>query len=260
MANYGALTAATLEGSHPGRVFVDRVEQPTAGLVCARAGIGYYFLAGQPSAAFVEELPGLFASDLIPAQKAALNNPEVILFYASPLWQAPLFTRLASCKPVAIAKKRFVLPDHALSALRGLQENLPNGFHIAPYSPGLFAAHPDLAEEAVLFYGSTGGFLDRSLGLCILEGETVASTCHAVFTGAGEAEISIHTNPDYRRRGLGFQAARAFLLNCLQRQLKPIWGCWPENAASVGLAARLGFIEDAVQPVCLWVDSPAWNP
>lgn len=258
--HYGALTAATLQGSHPGRVFVDDLPNPSAGLVCTNAGIGYYFLAGQPTVALLDALQTAFLNDFIPAQKTALNNPEVLLFYNSPDWQQPLFSQFVQCRPVLIHKKRFNLPAQISSELAERDNSLPDGMQFARYTPELLAAHPNVAEEAALFYGSVDAFLAKSMGVCILAGDTLASYCHAVFIGSGEAEISIATVPDFRRRGLAYQTARAFLKECANRELVPIWGCWPENAPSVSLAGKLGFCEDASQQVCLWVDSPDWNP
>lgn len=259
-AHYGALASATLQGSHPGRVFVDDLPNPSTGLVCTRAGLGYYFLAGRPTPAFLDSLPAAFLNDFIPAQKTALNNPEVLLFYNSPDWQQPLFSQFVQCRPVLIHKKRYNLPAQISKDLAERDNPLPDGMQFAHYTPELLAAHPNVAEEAALFYGSAEAFLEKSMGVCIMAGDTLASYCHAVFIGGGEAEISIATAPDFRRQGLAYQTALAFLTECSRHGLAPVWGCWPENVPSVSLAGKLGFCEDASQPVCLWVDSPDWNP
>lgn len=257
---YGALAAGTLYGSHPGRVFVDDPIHPAAGLVCTRAGIGYYFLAGQPSPRFLDALRAAFSTDFIPAQEAALQNPEVLLFFDPPGLQPALFDCFAACRPVRIQKKRFTLPPETLQRLLADEPALPPGMRAAAYSQDLFERYPSLAEEPALFYGSTAAFLQHSLGVCVLDGETPACTCHAVFTAVGEAEISIVTAPEYRRRGLAYLAARLMIAECARRGLAPIWGCWPENEPSVALAARLGFCAEADQPVCLWVNRDEWNP
>ncbi|RPJ50707.1 MAG: hypothetical protein EHM21_04395, partial [Chloroflexi bacterium] len=87
--HYGVLAAGTLEGGHPGRVFVDDPARPRVGLVCTRAG--YFFLAGSPSPACLDELYELFSGELVPRQKSELGSPEVVLFFDPPEWHAPLF-------------------------------------------------------------------------------------------------------------------------------------------------------------------------
>lgn len=258
--HYGVLAFGTLNGQHPGRVFVDDPQEPKAGLICTRAGIGYYFLAGQPSEKETAWIDEAFTKDFIPAQAAATGSPEVLLFYEPPAWKAGLFEQIAERKPVEIFKHRFTLPPAAAERLRSRRTHVPAGFQVLPYTPELLAAHPEVAEELCLFYGSVEAFLEHSLGVCVLEGETIASTCHAVFTGCSEAEISIATSEAYRRKGLAHIAAAAFMEASLARGLNPIWGCWPNNTPSVMLAQKLGFVEAARQPVCLWVESEEWNP
>lgn len=270
--HYGVLAAGTLEGGHPGRVFVDDPALPRAGLVCTR--VGYFFLAGAPDAAGLDWLLATFTGELIPRQKAESGDPEALLFFDPPELGDALLARFAAVRPVRIAKKRHIFPAENAARLRGWREWLPDGLRAAPYSRELLAAQPALAEEAALFYGSCEAFLQKSLGVCILDGDVAAASnggndsargiaacaCCGVFTGNGEIEISIHTAEGYRRRGLATLAAAAFIEASLERGLRPIWGCWPENVPSMLLARKLGFIEDCDQPLCLWVDSPEWDP
>lgn len=258
--DYGVLAMSTLAGHHPGRVFVDDAHHPRAGLVCTRAGIGYYFLAGIPGDQAFTWLDEAFTKDFVPAQVAATGSPEVLLFfYPQTAWKTPLFEQFHDRKPVEIFKHRFTLPAEAARRVRGWQSGLPEGMRVIPYKKTLMEAHPEIKEEVCLFYGSVETFLEHSLGVYVLDGETVACTCLAVFTGCGEAEISIATAEAYRRRGLAQIAAAAFIEAALARGLNPIWGCWPNNTPSVGLAQKLGFVEAAQQPVCLWVESEEWK-
>lgn len=259
-AHYGVLAAGTLEGGHPGRVFVDDAAHPRAGLIGTR--VGYYFLAGRSSPSFLDDLFALFTTDLLPCQKTDLGSPEVVLFFDPPEWRLPLLERFASARPLCIHKLRHTQP-RVLPAGAGIPvapaDRLPAGMRLVPYSAELLQSQPDLAGEAALFYGSVERFLERSLGFCVLDGSTAASSCSAVFTGGGEAEISIQTEEAYRKQGLAYLAASAFIAVCKERGLRPVWGCWPENEPSVRLAQKLGFVLDREQPVCLWVDEAGWN-
>ena len=252
--SYGSLAAGTLNGSHPGRVLVDRLPHPQSALVCTRAGMGYYFLAGQPEDTFVQALPERFEQDLLPAQKTAQDNPEILIFFPDTAWKELLFDAFREHKPILIHKKRMVLNPAARQMDLYTEDPLPPGMQIYDYTQDILDKYPALAEEAVFLYGSTDSFLKEGLGVCILDGDVLASQCYSVFTGAGEVEISIATAPEYRKRGLARICARAFLKASLEHGLNPIWGCWPENITSIHLAARLGFIPEADQPVCLWVD------
>ncbi len=256
--HYCVLAAGTLEGGHPGRVFVDDPACPRAGLICTR--VGYSFLAGAPSAAHLDGLYALFTGELIPRQKVESGNPEALLFFDPPGLGDALLARFAGVRPLRIFKKRHTFPAGALAGLKGWRSRLPEDMRIAPYSAALLAAQPALAEEPELFYGSVEAFLQKSFGLCVLDGETIASSICGVFIGGGEIEISIQTSQAYRRRGLAYLTAAAFIEASLERGLNPIWGCWPENEPSMRLAEKLGFVEDCDQPACFWVDDAMWNP
>jgi GNAT superfamily N-acetyltransferase len=248
-AHYGVLAAGTIEGGHPGRVFIDRIEQPRAALLCTR--VGYYFLAGQPHVyAFNAWLPGIFSQELAPQQACQIGDSQVLLFYPTPAWRAPLLAQFRGQDALALRKKRMVLAPHANTASIN---PLPTGMHLQEYDQGLLEQKPELGGEAVLFYGSITAFLTHSLGVAVLDTHgNVASTCHAVFTGGGEAEISIATAQQYRRQGLARHTATAFISACRRRRLTPVWGCFLENTPSIALANDLGFREDDDQEFYLF--------
>jgi GNAT superfamily N-acetyltransferase len=247
----GVLAAGTLEGGHPGRVFCDDPLCPTTVLVCTR--VGYYFLAGRAgNPEFNHQMAERFASDLAPRQMAEIGDPQILLFYPDLGWQETLFELFKERSPIAIHKKRMTLAPGAAAALRGWQERVPPGLRVTPVTVDLLQMHPEKAGEAQLFWGSLDAFVQNSLGFWVLDGDSPLSSVEAVFTGAGEAEISIATAPEARRRGLALLAASAFIEASLARGLRPIWGCWPENEPSVALAHRLGFVDDIDQEICFW--------
>jgi RimJ/RimL family protein N-acetyltransferase len=249
--HYGVLAAATLEGKHPGRVFCDDPTNPTAAVVCTR--VGYYFLAGSAgNADFNSRMAEAFASDLAPRQKAETGDPQILLFYPGETWREPLFTLFKQRSPIAIRKKRMILPPGAASTLSGWQQRVPNGLRVEPVTIEMLEKHPEKAVETRLFWGTLQAFTHNSLGFWVMDGDSILSSVEAVFTGGGEAEISIATTLQSRRRGLAVLAASAFIEASLGRGLNPIWGCWPENHPSIALAQRLGFIDDVDQEICFW--------
>jgi len=250
--HYGVLATGTLDGGHPGRVFLDNPADPKTGLVCTC--LDYYFLAGQISAPVLDWLYNKFNEDFIPRQKSAIGSADVVLFFEPLNWKEPLFERFVDCQPLLIHKKRHILPEGSAARFSGWQSHIPVGFQVRPYNSELIKSSLDLISNTELFYGSVENFLKRGFGWCILNGDQIASTCWAVFVGGGEVEIDIHTTEAYRRRGLAYLLASSFIEDCLKRGLNPIWGCWPENMPSVRLAKKLGFIGDTLQPACFLED------
>lgn len=245
-SSYGALAAGTLVGAHPGRVFVDQLPEPRMGLVCTR--VGYHFLTGQPSPQQAQQAADLFRTTLIPWQMENFQNGEFLLFFHPPAWQAGLFSALEPLHPLLIHKQRRTLPG----AFNAPAARLPAGMRLCALTPALVNAQPELRETAGLFYGSVEGFIENGFGVALLDGEEAACVCRTVFGAGDEVEIDIHTAEPYRRRGLAYAAACAFIQACQARGLRPVWGCWPDNTPSVALAQKLGFERVQEQPVCLW--------
>lgn len=255
--HFGALVAGTLEGGHPGRVFVDDPSTPCLALVCTR--VGYYFLAGEPQrfadcshSDLSQQLCSLFQQELAPAQMTLTGDPQILIFYDPPVLKDTLFTIFQEQEPIAIYKKRMKLNPGALAALGGWKEKVPAGFDLVQVTPSLLEKHPEKMGEVLLFWDSNEAFCEKSLGVWLMDGDTIASSCEAVFAGAGELEISIATALGYRRKGLARLAGSAFIDTCQARGLQPVWGCWPENEPSVALAYDLGFQDDVDQPVCFF--------
>jgi RimJ/RimL family protein N-acetyltransferase len=61
------------------------------------------------------------------------------------------------------------------------------------------------------------------------------------------AEISVHTNPAYRRRGWGRSVVAAMVQYLLDNGRIPLYAAAEQNAASVELARRVGFVDSGVR-------------
>jgi hypothetical protein len=69
------------------------------------------------------------------------------------------------------------------------------------------------------------------------------SFCYPVWQTETLWDVSIETLPGYRRGGLAARAARTLIRHMRGVGRAPVWGALETNAASRGLAARLGFVE-----------------
>lgn len=66
--------------------------------------------------------------------------------------------------------------------------------------------------------------------------------CYAAFTTDRLWDVSIETLKAYRRRGLAAACVLALSRHMYDRDLIPAWGAMDNNPASIGLAAKLGFV------------------
>lgn len=58
--------------------------------------------------------------------------------------------------------------------------------------------------------------------------------------------IGIETHPDFRNKGLATAVAAELLVHCIERGIDPHWSASSENAASIHLAEKLGYVRDGV--------------
>lgn len=114
-------------------------------------------------------------------------------------------------------------------------------------SDSLDGLPPDLRSELRIAAG-------RSPIAVSLEDSRPVSFCYAAAQTESLWDISIDTLEEFRRRG---HAARcvAFMVEHMGKEgLRPVWGAEEWNRASLGLAARLGFVPVdkllVFQPAC----------
>lgn len=84
------------------------------------------------------------------------------------------------------------------------------------------------------------------------------SFCYPVWQTETLWDVSIETLPAYRRRGLAARAARTLIRHMRGMGRAPVWAALETNAASRGLAARLGFVETA--GIAVFSAAPAARP
>ncbi len=96
-----------------------------------------------------------------------------------------------------------------------------------------------IQEKIHHFWANLDSFLGAGIGFCAAQDSALASICLTGFTTDGVHVIDIETLKPYRRCGIGFHVAHAFLTHCIESGLEPHWGCMEENVASRALAESL---------------------
>lgn len=88
-------------------------------------------------------------------------------------------------------------------------------------------------------YNSPEDFIKNSFGFCIEKDSKILSACTASLLSKNSAEISIITDPCFRKKGLATVVAARFILYCLENNLTPHWDA--ANYTSYTLAQKLGY-------------------
>ena len=228
----GSFVAALLEGNHAGRVFVDDRDAPSTALVSLACEF-LYPLGAVGDAGAIRALEELIRAQLVP------HHGYVFVFPTSEAWTAVVGTMFADALERHDAARDEYVFDHDrfLAAHGNWRETIPTGIEVRAYDRAL-AEGQGFPE----FWGSLDAFLARGFGFAAMKDGEPVSRCHTVLVGAGKAEISIHTEEAYRRRGMATLVTCAFIDHALALGLQPAWSNWHVNAASRSLAEHMGFV------------------
>jgi hypothetical protein len=97
--------------------------------------------------------------------------------------------------------------------------------------------------------------LDHGLGYCLLDGERVVSEAFAGPNVAGELEMATISDEAYQRRGLATVVCARTILECERLGYQTWWNTGLRNAASAGLARKLGYRTERRHRVLSWFPS-----
>jgi GNAT superfamily N-acetyltransferase len=230
-----AVIEAVLEGRQAGRIFVDRLPDPSAALLCHP----YEFYIAGP---------------VVPALRRFIKDApaEVDIFHtlygyapAGQSWEAALLEDYAG-QVERIPRLNFAYPG---AEPPPLDIAPPAHVVIQPLDRALAErVDRELSQRVGLYWGGYEGFLERGFGFAALVDGAVASVAYSHAASAHYASISVETAERFRRQGLAAQVCQAFIRHALERGLQPTWESDGPNVASGALARRLGFQER--KPFC----------
>jgi GNAT superfamily N-acetyltransferase len=137
------------------------------------------------------------------------------------------------------------------SSINGQNIQLPDGYRLLPRDEALFRKSFDYQSMVDLF-GNIENVLRHTLGVTILDGDTLV--CEAA-TGAptqGWIELGVTTAEAYRGRGFASIACARLIELCEEQGYKTWWDCARQNTPSVKLAKKLGYQNDPEYRYVWW--------
>jgi GNAT superfamily N-acetyltransferase len=241
--------AAIVDGGEPGEVYAEHGQRPDAAVLFGSNQHRVY-LAGAPDGARF----GAGVADLLATRRGGRTPFGFVVYHDGRSEQTA--ARLAPDAALASAERRFLRLGPAGFAT---PRPVSGGFDVRPIDQALLATglrHTDeLIEEIRSESPSVDDFLARKFGYCALAGDTIVGFCCSEYNHAGRCELGVTTLAPYRRRGVATAVVTATVEEAFRRGVSEIgWHCWANNAASLALAARLGFehVRDYPVRVCHW--------
>jgi RimJ/RimL family protein N-acetyltransferase len=223
-----------LENIQPGRIFVDRLENPSAALLCHPYE---FYVAGD-------------SSPDNPLRQFIKDNPA----------EPDVFHTLYGYCGVGAAWEKALLEDSG-----GLLEVIPRrNFKFGRFTPQVDwrpqvppstslkrmdaalveQVDRDFHQRISRDWGDRALFLDKSFGFCLLIDDQIASLVDVSGISSQYTNFSVETIRPYRKQGYATLVCAACIEHSLQRGLMPTWDCDGSNLASAALALKLGFEED----------------
>ncbi len=241
---------AILEGVVPARVYVDDCDHPRAACTWIKHR---FFLAGSKKIdVFNEGIKKLFEDTIFPQILEA--GSTLVLYYAGN-WEDNISTILKDKHPIKVQRHFYTIKE-LKNDWRAL---LPEGVTIKFVDKTLLKRNlkniDTLTEEMCSERQSVEDFLDKSFGVCLIQGDEIVGWCLSEYNSTNCCEIGIETVSSYRKRGFATITASALIEHALSTGVSHIgWHCYADNEPSIATALKVGFQKVMDYPVYLvWV-------
>lgn len=251
---YQLTTSAVLDGSSPGRVFVDDTSLPSAAFMHTVEG---YFLAGSPkNEKFCEGLKE-HVETIIRTRKTMRPDEEDLFFGFSPDSWMDKFDFIFTMRPPLDCPRRHYICMKLELDWRAM---IPKGYEVRRVDWNLLndskiSIPEHMTEWMKLNWSSIESFMKNGFGFCTIHEDNVVSWSIADSVSGNHCEIGIRTKPEYRRRGLATVTAAAAVDYCISNGYSQIgWHTDEHNYGSIGVAEKVGFVKerDYVEYVCIF--------
>lgn len=250
---------SVVDGSQPGKVYVDNPDHPTVTLVWEDAGNAFISseptAKGLPSADVIRDIQNLLLGEFVPQALRTRVRPMCFVAYAPQAWGTQLSSMLKDLPPIPskrLCYRAEAPDDQAVKHLSRLTAP-PEGCEVRPADKDLFeSGMPNVDQvraEATKMWGSVDRFVSDGFGYCVTSNGVVTSWSLNECPSGKRISVGVETVEEYQRKGHATAAAASTLLRCRHEGLVADWDLWESNTPSMKLAERLGLTRVAEYPV-----------
>ena len=239
---WNLITRAVIDGTSPGRIYVDRVEDPRTAFMCTVEG---YYLAGYYSNdEFNTSLNNLIFERIFAGDTVRKCETDVAIGFHPDSWKDKIPLIFQGRILLTTERRHYVCTELKVDHWR---DTVPNGFQIRRIDEKLlrtphFKIPEHMRDWMKTNWGSISDFMKRGFGFCTLDDKQVVSWSIADCVSGNACEIGIRTREDYRRQGLATLTAAAAVDYSLSNGFIQVgWHCDEYNLGSIGVAEKVGF-------------------
>ena len=133
-----------------------------------------------------------------------------------------------------------------LKHLRNLQKQIRFDCHIQRVDISLANQLRNEGFTSFAGFSSLTDFAERGIGFCATINDRIISYAVSLIQCRERIDIGVETHPDFRNKGIATAVAAKLLVHCIEHGIYPHWSASYENATSIYLAEKLGYVRDAV--------------
>ena len=179
------------------------------------------------------------------AQKLVKQSSEMWIIPISEAWRA-LILQVHGQHPKQMRGITFSPESLNLKQLQHFQKRIPLDCRIQRVNIALARQLRNEGLSTFPGFSSLADFAERGIGFCAtIEGRIISHAVSLMECREG-IHIGIETHPDFRNKGFATAVGAKLLEHCIERGIYPHWSASCENAASIHLAEKLGYVRDAV--------------
>ncbi len=228
------------------RLFVDNLEDPKSILILN--SWAYYYLAGDSTNDdFNNSMLEFLENEFFPECVETKTNIEFAFYPDNDKWCTKVEDLFSYMNLTKSGKTYFTFDKNVFN--KNWREDIPEGFKIKRISKEIIESidkNKEFIDYIKFAWTSLDEYFEKGLGYCAFDKKDFANICISCFASENEREVGIKTFPDFQRKGLAYLTASAYIEECLEKNLIPVWSCFSDNEKSVKLAKKLGYtIEDS---------------
>lgn len=235
---------AIIRGTNPGRIFVNNLDNPSAGLIWSGNNDGFFFIGDKPDSQFTDHINDFIDTVIkTDAKKADLNWFEGIGNHEG--WDNSLNELFKHRETSSWKQIVYTLNDKYDFPM--LPQLIPRHYQLREitrsfYDNNDYSIHNSrfLHSKIETFWSSPSDFFDNGIGYCILEDNKIVSICFTSFVYRNTHCIDIETLASHQNKQLAQFAAYAFVQRCIYENIVPYWDCMDSNTVSRKVAEKVG--------------------
>jgi len=237
LKNHAAI-GSVMSGLTDSKVFVDNRDAPGCALTWTKSRI---YLSGELGGEEVQRAAETIG-EKIKRESIGRGAKHFIIYPDTKTPLKGMFRLLDGVKAHSGTRNYYELDARArewgAASLDGFRlEAIDRRFLKSPYC-NLDKVREEMCSERA----SVEEFLEKSLGICGVTEDEVASWCMSEYNHGDRYEIGIATVEKHRRKGLATATGDALMKLCLGRGFSRVgWHCWQRNTPSNRTASKLGF-------------------